>query len=108
MSFIKFNTIDLDGTKIFPMNKDSAQRIIDKICLCKNLIKIQLKPSCSKGYHVLMLCSKDCDLCRLLYDDQKRFSIDLNIRKPEFRNLLWDKKEPLVKQYVYLKWRVKA
>ena len=89
MSTIKqLNTIDLDYC-----DKETLRRTIDKILLCKNLVQIQSKPSSNKGYHLLMLCNKNCDICRLVYDDQRRYAIDTNIRKPQFKNLLWDNKE---------------
>jgi hypothetical protein len=70
---MKLNTIDLDFK-------------------CKYLKKVETKLSSSrKGVHITLWCKRNCELCRLIYDDLSRYSKDKN--RPEYgKNVLFTKK----------------
>lgn len=86
MTTVQLNTIDLDF-----ICHEEARRICAKIARCQNCMSMSLKPSMFKGYHISMLCSKKCDLCRLVFDGNKRFMCDLK-RETRFRNILFEEK----------------
>jgi wyosine [tRNA(Phe)-imidazoG37] synthetase (radical SAM superfamily) len=69
----KLNTIDIDFK-------------------CRYLKKIQTKLSSSKkGVHITLWCSRNCEFCRLIYDDLNRYAKDKN--RPEYgKNVLFTKK----------------
>ena len=87
---IKYNTIDLDINSRMPNNdKYLKDRIIQLISLCESCVQIQCFDSNSKGYHIIFYCSINCDLCRFVFDDSKRYSLDL--RRLDIRqNVLFD------------------
>jgi len=70
---LKHNTIDIDFK-------------------CRYLKKVQTKISPSKkGVHITLWCNKNCEFCRLIYDDLKRYAKDKN--RPEYgKNVLFTKK----------------
>ena len=77
-------TLDIDTN-----NKEFIGRILSKIIQCKHLIEYKIKESNLKGYHVILFCDKKCDVCRMCYDDQKRFNFDQN--RPDYlQNVLFD------------------
>ncbi|HEY0089118.1 MAG TPA: hypothetical protein VGB37_09750 [Candidatus Lokiarchaeia archaeon] len=81
------STLDIDST-----DKELLRSIFLKIAQCNYLIDIETKPSDSKGYHFILRCFIKCDICRLCYDDFKRFAFDQ--KRPEWaRNILFDVKE---------------
>ena len=85
-------TLDIDTN-----NKEFIVRIISKIIinckvLSKNLIDYRIKDSALKGVHITLFCNRKCDICRMCYDDFRRFAYDQN--RPEWaKNILFDKKE---------------
>lgn len=84
------STLDIDTN-----DRENIQHIIYKIFYCNNLIHTELKPSDSKGFHVILWCSKECDICRLVYDDFRRFAYDQ--KRPKYaRNILFEKKIRIV------------
>lgn len=92
MGFFKYNTIDLDIHPNFINNgKEILKKITDFITSCELCIRIQIKDSNSKGYHILFFCKKECDICRLLFDDSKRFMMDYD-RFKERQNVMFDAK----------------
>jgi hypothetical protein len=82
-----YNTLDLDS-----IDKKQLEEITKKIKKCKNCLSVQSKDSSSKGYHVSIICKIKCDICRLVFDDQKRYEIDLG-RDEKFKNTTFDEKE---------------
>lgn len=89
----KYNTIDLD---IHPNFITEGKRLLDKvfnfIIGCEYCLGIQPPiDSDSKGYHLIFFCKKDCDVCRLLFDDSKRFMMDFD-RIEERKNVMFDDK----------------
>jgi len=86
---VYYSTIDLDYC-----DKETLERIIYKIKRCKYLLYMEVKDSSYKGYHIKLYCSKDCFLCRLVFDDQRRFIADITNRFPFEQNILWDRKIP--------------
>lgn len=84
---IFYNTIDLDNC-----DKEKLERITSKIKEKKCCLELQSKPSFSKGYHILLVCDKKCFLCRMVFDDPKRFEMDSN-RDLKYQNTLFDSKE---------------
>lgn len=82
-----YNTIDLDK-----VDKEQLQTIINKIKQNKCLKDIQVKDSSSKGYHLLLTCNRQCDICRIVFDDQKRLEMDSN-RELKYQNTLFTSKE---------------
>lgn len=82
-------TLDIDKN-----NRDFISRVITKILVCKNNISMEVSNSSFKGVHIILFCKKECDICRIVYDDFRRLAYDLN--RPEYaRNILFQKKERL-------------
>jgi hypothetical protein len=84
-----YNTIDLDK-----VDKQQLADIVSKITAKPCCLSLQYKDSSSKGYHISIVCSKQCDVCRMVFDDQKRFEMDSN-RDIKFQNTLFTEKEPI-------------
>lgn len=84
---IYYNTLDLDEC-----TKEQLQKIIQKIKSNTCCLSIKHKDSSSKGYHVSIICSKKCDLCRFVFDDMKRYEIDFG-RDEKFKNTVFSEKE---------------
>lgn len=79
------NTLDLDN-----YTKEKLDMVIEKIKKCPNYVSHKIDDS-AKGYHVKFLCNKTCDICRFVFDDDKRYAIDF--KKPEiFKNIMFDEK----------------
>lgn len=89
-------TLDIDNS-----DKHFVNMIMIKIVLhCDCLIDLDVKPSSSKGYHIILLCNKKCDLCRFVFDDCRRFAYDLN--RPDYaRNILFTEKIYVHKEDVF-------
>jgi hypothetical protein len=81
---MKLNTIDWDF--------DSATIIVlRKILKCKYLFELTLQRSSNKNFHFILLCNKNCEKCRKLYDDLVRYEKDKN--RPDYaENVLFEKK----------------
>jgi hypothetical protein len=91
-----FSSLDLDWEIpqqdiSLSCSKDLAEKIALKIAKCKYCVIIQIKLSNYKGYHIEFYCTKKCDLCRLQFDDIRRYEEDLN-RLEVFRDLIFDVK----------------
>jgi hypothetical protein len=83
------NTIDIDDTDL-----DNLRRIRLKIMhFCSDVDAMGFEPSLN-GWHVTLWCRKECEVCRLVFDDQNRYFWDLE-RKPHTRNVLFDFKFPI-------------
>jgi len=92
MSYIKYNTIDIDLDAKNPFHgKEYLNRIIRLITNCESCLGVQIKDSDSKGYHIFLFCKTDCDLCRLIFDDSKRYMMDYD-RIEERKNVMFDAK----------------
>lgn len=79
------NTLDLDFC-----GREQMVTTIVKVAMCKDHGSIIVSDSL-KGYHLLFYCSKDCDDCRLVFDDQERYARDR--KRPWWsRNVLFDRK----------------
>lgn len=89
---IKYNTIDIDLDMKNPYHgKEYVNRIIRLITNCQSCIGVQIKDSCSKGYHLFVYCKENCELCRLVFDDSKRYMLDY--KRPKWRkNVMFDAK----------------
>ncbi|MFZ1990344.1 MAG: hypothetical protein WAW96_11305 [Alphaproteobacteria bacterium] len=90
---MKLNTIDLD---IHPNHITEGKFLLDKVLKflinCESCLGVEEpKDSDSKGYHIIFYCKKDCDICRLLFDDSKRFMMDYD-RIEERKNVMFDAK----------------
>jgi len=81
-----YNTIDLDGyninhPKLKACLKEELERVILKIedfgrkhdCLERLIVE-----DSKKGYHIILLCRKPCNLCRFVFDDFERYRRDIN------------------------------
>jgi len=80
-------TLDIDTA-----NKSFIKHITDKILSCKNCLEILLSYSSFKGVHIVIYCNKECEICRFVYDDFRRFAYDQN--RPYYaRNILFQEKE---------------
>jgi hypothetical protein len=78
-------TIDLDFVDYV-----QRDRIIFKILGMSCCEAISCLPSFCKGWHLIITCrDANCNLCRLVFDDSNRFSMDSR-RKTEEQNVLWD------------------
>lgn len=88
MQFKSINTLDIDTT-----DKEVIAHILGKIIYyCPHIKDFDYKFSSSKGLHLILFCSEKCDLCRLVFDDFRRFAYDQN--RPKYaQNILFDKKE---------------
>jgi hypothetical protein len=86
---MNMQTIDLDHYRIF--NKSSIEDIIKRIMKCKHITKIYIRESALNGHHLKIFCnnSENCELCRLCFDDQTRFSADYLNREIWERNVLF-------------------
>jgi len=85
---LKLNTIDIDDT-----SKKNLLRVLKKIRRCPFLDSISVEPSLN-GWHITLWCKRECEVCRLVFDDQTRFMWDLE--RPRFsRNVLFDVKIPV-------------
>lgn len=82
-----YNTLDIDTN-----DKDFITTLKLKIYKCHFLEELIVKDSPQKGAHFILKCLKECDLCRLVFDDQTRYAYD-QFRKEHSRNVLFDKKE---------------
>jgi hypothetical protein len=99
---MKINTIDFDCN-----DKETVSRIIHKIIdygsfNCKSLFSFDIKLSQHKGVSIILGCTKECDLCRFIFDDELRYRMDL-LRLERHRNIIWREKEliPLSKRRIY-------
>ena len=81
------NTLDLDK-----IDKQQLKTIEQKIKSNSCCLSINHKDSSTKGYHVMFICSKKCDICRFVFDDAMRYEIDFG-REEKFKNVLFDNKE---------------
>jgi hypothetical protein len=84
---IYFNTLDIDTN-----DKEKIDRIMEKIKSNPCCYSIHSKPSSTKGVHIIFRCVKKCDVCRLVFDDMKRYEIDFN-REEKFKNVVFTDKE---------------
>lgn len=88
------NTLDLDE-----IDKEELNRILTKIKLNSCCDNVTFKCSTSKGFHVFIFCKKQCDLCRFVFDDDKRFAID-SVMPLKFRDFLFTEKVPFNKMKI--------
>lgn len=94
--FRKVLDIDLvtKYSRLPPKSEDETDFMVEKISRCPSFIDLEIKLSSYKGFHIILFCKKDCDICRMCYDDDKHFAYDMN--RPEYaRNILFDKKEKI-------------
>jgi len=93
MSNLKLNTIDLDiHPNFITEGKTLLNKVIKFLLNCEWCLGVEPpKDSASKGYHITFYCKKDCDICRLLFDDSKRFMMDYD-RIKERQNVMFDAK----------------
>lgn len=80
-----YQTVDLDK-----IGKSELNHIVGKISRMKCCKRITIRET-FKGYHLVIECSKECDLCRLVFDDRRRYLFDNN-RDKLLRNVLWTDK----------------
>jgi hypothetical protein len=90
-----YNTLDIDFDEIPDINLSCSKKKIDKIFLkilkCPDCCGIIKEYSNKKGYHLRFYCRKECDICRLVFDDYIRFNADLT-RNHVFTNIIFDTK----------------
>lgn len=85
---MKYNTIDID----YPLNTfHFLIRVFNKINGCKHLSSIFVSESLN-GFHIRLYCKIECEICRLIYDDQKRYAYD-QFRPLDSQNVLWNRKK---------------
>lgn len=78
-------SIDLDFG-----DRERKNRVISKIIAMPCCDSVFCRASFSKGWHLIVFCrTVDCNLCRLVFDDSNRFSMDSR-RKIEERDVLWE------------------
>ena len=79
-------TIDLDFC-----TREKRDQIVSKILSMPCCDSVCQRDSFSKGYHLIVFCKHgNCQLCRLVFDDCNRFSMDSK-RACEEQNVLWEK-----------------
>ena len=89
-------TFDVDprrlpnGFLVFPDVDD----VIRRLWRCSYATNVAVRRSASgNGFHVRLECMWDnCDICRLCFDSDFRFMLDMLFRKPRQRNVLWKRK----------------
>lgn len=87
MCSIYISTLDIDSN-----DKELIKRICYKFCCCLYIHDFEFKHSTSKGCHFILKCYIECDKCRLVFDDFRRFAYDQY--RPEWaKNILFNKKE---------------
>jgi hypothetical protein len=94
--FEYYNTLDIDYEILpetsIPCTKEKIEKIYTKIKVCSGCSGIVKEDSNKKGYHLRFYCKYKCEKCRLVFDDEIRFSADLT-RKKEFTNIIFDTKK---------------
>ncbi len=91
-----YNSLDLDWQTPFEYiclscSNELAEKILNKIVKCKYCVIASKSLSNYKGFHIEFYCSKKCDLCRLQFDDIRRYEMDLK-RQKDCTQLIWDVK----------------
>ena len=91
-----YNSIDLDYE--IPLedinlscSKELSDKILNKIVKCKYCVIASKSNGNYKGYHIEFYCTKKCDLCRLQFDDIRRYEMDL-VRLNVCTQLIWNSK----------------
>lgn len=77
------STLDLDL-----VDKVFLNHALYRISKCKFLHLVHYRHT-FKGFHVILLCRRECDICRIVFDDQARFARDL-LRPKHTRNVLFN------------------
>ena len=86
---VTMQTIDLDCHELRSLHK-TIDEILQRILKCHHIGEVWVRESASKnGYHIKILCDVDCELCRLAFDDQVRFTADYINKKQHNRNVLF-------------------
>jgi len=107
---IYYSTIDIDLSPWlllrFSSLGDLLSIVIGKIERCPDLLHYvwSYSPS-TNGYHIQLYCRKECSMCRLVFDDQRRAEADFTNRQPHQRNVLFDEKEIRYRGKVVVRWR---
>jgi hypothetical protein len=89
-----YNTLDLDWeiprrNEGLSCSRELADRILNKIVKCKYCVVASKELSNLKGYHIKFYCTRKCDICKLQFDDQKRYIKSLT--QPEIcKDIIWD------------------
>lgn len=86
------STLDIDTN-----DKEKIAYIEHKIvfeCPFNGLFHLHKKPSATKGYHFILKCFIKCDVCRIVFDDFRRFAYDQN-RPENARDILFDRSEKI-------------
>ena len=80
-----YSTLDLDK-----VDNDHLEMVINKLCHCpKNQMHTFSWLDTQKGYHVIFSCLKECNDCRLVFDDPIRWDIDF--KRPNcLQNVLFE------------------
>ena len=82
------STLDLDFNE-----KSRIEHIEEKIKRCKDLVALRKELSPSRnGWHFILWCKKECNLCRISYDDPVRYQRDLTLRERHGGNFLASRK----------------
>ena len=81
--FYKYNTIDIDNG-----DYENFERIYNKVQACKHHGAVMFKDT-KKGFHILLKCDIDCELCRMVFDDPYRYERDFK-RKDSRKNVLFE------------------
>ncbi len=89
MAYFIYNTLDIDTTE-----RERVNQIIGKIMQCPYLDDLEVEPSFQKGVHVKMWCMKECEMCRLVFDDEIRYAYD-QYRPKYSQNVLFNEKKIL-------------
>jgi hypothetical protein len=86
------NTIDMDNTAYYQLLP-----VLDWIVKCPFSAYVAYRDSCrGDGYHIKIICTKNCLYCRDKFDDWRRFLWDLlheSRKEPEKKNVLWKTKK---------------
>lgn len=95
--FRKVLDIDLISgkySKSIPKSESEIEHCIEKMAKCPFFVDLKISLSSFKGFHVILYCSIDCDVCRMCYDDDKHYAYDM--ARPKYaRNIVFSKKEKI-------------
>lgn len=91
-----YNTLDLDWeiprrNEGLSCSDELATKILNKVVNCKYCVVASKKSGNSKGFHIEFYCTKKCDLCKLQFDDNKRYEKGLT-QLDVFKDLIFDVK----------------
>ena len=90
------STLDIDFRRLdsgyIIRSDDVLDAVRAAVSQCGDVVGSRFRRSASgNGFHVELLCSRDCASCRFAFDSTRRLDLDLS-RPAEQRDVLWGRK----------------